>query len=59
MATHGEDNSGSMEQSSSDAFDTKERKHYKQEIIQQDLESLLQQNLSYPDWPTLTENSDA
>lgn len=59
MATQGQDNSGSMEQSSLDTFDTKERKHYKQEIIQQDLKSLLQQNLSYPDWPTLKENTDA
>lgn len=37
MATQGQDNSGSMEQSSLDTCDTKERKHYKQKIIQQDL----------------------
>lgn len=55
MATQGQNNSGSMKQSFLDTFDTKERKHYKQKIIQQDLESLLQQNLSYPDWPTLTD----
>lgn len=42
-----------------DTFYMEEIKHYQQEIIHQDLKSLLQQNLSYPDWSALAENTDA